>query len=122
MAYERLDRKSLMVLTERMVQESADGSAEMQKVSVFVAAQTKDKGRSKSLEEEKDTDSRVKKEVLPGDPRSVVGGLPSEVLSEQLCLYGIVMRPSLNFCLTVTLAEFPVIMKVRKENAGKTVP
>lgn len=30
-----------MVLTERMVQESADGSAEMQKVSVFVAAQKK---------------------------------------------------------------------------------
>lgn len=110
------------MLTERMVQESADGSAEMQKVSAFVAAQTKDKGRSKSLEEEKDTDSRVKKEVLPGDPWSVVDGLPSEVLSEQLCLYGIVMRPSLNFCLTVTLAKFPVIMKVRKENAGKTVP
>lgn len=90
--------------------------------SLFVAAETKDKGRSKSLEEEKDTNSRVKKEVLPGDPWSVVGSLPSGVLSEQLCLYGIVMGPSLNFCLIEPQAKFPVIMKVRKENAGKTVP
>lgn len=90
------------MLTERMVQESAGDSAEAQKVSVFVATQTKDKGRSKSLEEKKDTDSRVKKEVLPGDSCSVVGSLPSGVLSEQLCLYGFVMAPSLNFCFTET--------------------